>query len=95
MIRFNDPAAAAISYYRWTFRDTSYDSVIEEGLQSLPTTPPELLALVFPEEIRRRELGVGKRSDMAYWGEWSDDGSVKPIREPSTATLTSCLSTDR
>lgn len=85
---FNDPAAAVISYYRWTFQDTSYDSVIEEGLQNLPTTPPELLALVFPEEIRRRELGVGKRSDMAYWGEWSDDGSVKPIREPSTATLT-------
>lgn len=85
---FNDPAAAAISYYRWTFSDTRYDSVIEEGLGSLPSTPPDLLALVFPQEIRRRELGVGKRSDMAYWGEWSDDGSVKPIREPSTATLT-------
>ena len=25
---------------------------------------------------------------MAYWGEWSDDGSVKPIKEPSAATLT-------
>ena len=85
---FNDPAAAAISYYRWTFRDTMYDSAIEEGLQQLTTNPPELLALVFPQEIRRRELGVGKRSDMAYWGEWTDDGSVKPIREPSTATLT-------
>ncbi|RKU30434.1 hypothetical protein C6497_04415 [Candidatus Poribacteria bacterium] len=85
---FNDPAAAAISYYRWTFRDTSFDTVIEAGLQDLPTDPPELLALVFPQEIRRRELGVGKRSDMAYWGEWTDDGSVSPIREPSTATLT-------
>ena len=30
----------------------------------------------------------GKRADMAYWGEWSDDGSVKPIQEPSTATFT-------
>ena len=25
---------------------------------------------------------------MAYWGEWSDDGSVQPIREPSTAAMT-------
>jgi hypothetical protein len=57
-------------------------------LQKLPSTSPELLALVIPQEVRRRELGVGKRADMAYWGEWSDDGSVKPIQEPSTATLT-------
>ena len=85
---FNDPAAAALSYYRWTFNDTCFDEAIVEGLQRLPSTPPELLALVFPEEYRRREPGVGKRSDMAYWGEWSDDGSVKPIKEPSTATLT-------
>ena len=85
---FNDPAAAAISYYRWTFNDANYDAAITENLQELPSTSPELLALVFPQETRRREPGVGKRSDMAYWGEWSDDGSVKPIREPSTATLT-------
>ena len=44
--------------------------------------------MIFPQEIRRREPGVGKRADMAYWGEWSDDGSVKPIQEPSTATFT-------
>ena len=44
--------------------------------------------MIFPQEVRRRELGVGKRADMAYWGEWSDDGSVRPIQEPSTATLT-------
>ena len=43
---------------------------------------------MFPQEYRRREPGVGKRADMAYWGEWSDDGSVKPAKEPSTATLT-------
>ncbi len=85
---FNDPAAAALSYYRWTFEDTGFDAAIRAGLEDLPDEPPELLALVFPQETRRREPGVGKRSDMAYWGEWSDDGSVKPIREPSTATLT-------
>lgn len=85
---YNDPAASALSYYRWTFDDSEYDEAICEGLQELPSTQPELLALVFPQQIRRRELGVGKRADMAYWGEWSDDGSVKPIREPSTATLT-------
>ena len=85
---FNDPAAAALSYYRWTFEDTGFDAAIRSGLADLPDEPPELLALVFPQENRRREPGVGKRADMAYWGEWFDDGSVKPIREPSTATLT-------
>ena len=85
---FNDPAAAALSYYRWTFEDTEFDAAIHAGLEDLPDEPPELLALIFPQETRRREPGVGKRSDMAYWGEWSDDGSVKPIQEPSTATLT-------
>ena len=85
---FNDPAAAALSYYRWTFEDTAYDAQIRSELEKLPDEPPELLALIFPQEIRRREPGVGKRADMAYWGEWSDDGSVKPIREPSTATMT-------
>ena len=85
---YNDPAAAALSYYRWTFKDTGYDDQICVGLNDLPDEPPELLALIFPQETRRRELGVGKRSDMAYWGEWSDDGSVRPIQEPSTATLT-------
>lgn len=85
---FNDPAAAALSYYRWTFGDTGFDAEIRAGLEDLPAEPPELLALIFPQETRRREPGVGKRSDMAYWGEWSDDGSVKPIQEPSTATLT-------
>ena len=85
---YNDPAAAALSYYRWTFGDTGFDAEIRTGLTSIPDTPPELLALMFPEQIRRREPGVGKRADMAYWGEWSDDGSVKPIQEPSTATFT-------
>ncbi len=85
---YNDPAAAAISYYRWTFNDIGYDDVITDILQELPSTSPDLLALVFPQETRRREPGVGKRADKAYSGELSDDGSVTPIREPSTATLT-------
>ena len=84
----NDPAAAALSYYRWTFADTGFDPEIRSGVEALPESPPERLALVFPEEQRMRGPGVGRRADMAYWGEWSEDGSVKPIREPSTATLT-------
>ena len=84
---YNDPGAAAISYYRWTFGDTAFDQRIRDQLSDLPPLPTHL-ALLFPQEIRRRERGVGRRSDMAYWGEWSDDGSVQPIREPSTATLT-------
>ena len=85
---YNDPAAAALSYYRWTFEDPDFDAATCAVLADLPDEPPERLALIFPQETRRREPGVGKRADMAYWGEWSDDGSVKPIQEPSTATLT-------
>ncbi|MCY3739348.1 MAG: hypothetical protein OXG13_23350, partial [Gemmatimonadaceae bacterium] len=85
---YNDPAAAALSWYRWTFADTGLDPEIRSGLDALPEEPPEQLALVFPEQRRMRAPGVGKRADMAYWGEWSEDGSVKPVREPSTATLT-------
>ena len=85
---YNDPAAAALGYYRWTFADTGFDAAICAALADLPDEPPALLALIFPQQTRRREPGVGKRSDMAYWGEWSDDGSVQPIQEPSTATLT-------
>ena len=71
---YNDPAAAALGYYRWTFADTGFDAAICAALADLPDEPPALLALIFPQETRRREPGVGKRSDMAYWGEWSDDG---------------------
>ncbi len=84
---YHDPGAAAISYYRWTFGDTAFDSCIRDQLDGVPPAP-EHLALIFPQEVRRRELGVGRRADMAYWGEWSDDGSVQPIREPSTAAMT-------
>ena len=84
---YHDPAAAAISYYRWTFGDTAFDQWIREQLSEMPP-PPRHLALIFPQEVRRREPGVGRRADMAYWGEWSNDGSVQPIREPSTAAMT-------
>ena len=82
------PGPAALGYYRLTFQDTTFDQRIRDGLGKIPPAPPELLALICPQETKRREVGVGRRSDMVYWGEWSDDGLVKPIREPSTATLT-------
>lgn len=85
---FADPAAAAVSYYRWTFDDTSLDAEIVDLLEQLPPPSETKWAMVFPEERTRREPGVGKRSDMIYWGEWSEDGSVEPLREPCTATLT-------
>ena len=56
---YNDPAAAALSYYRWTFADTGFDEKICAGLGELPDEEsPELLALIFPQEVCRRELGV-------------------------------------
>ncbi|SVB86796.1 uncharacterized protein METZ01_LOCUS239650, partial [marine metagenome] len=36
----------------------------------------------------RREPGIGKRRDMLYWGEFGEDGSARPLREPSTAAST-------
>ena len=85
---YNEPAAAALSYYRSAFSDNSLDNSIILQLADLPRHTPAELALVFPETYAIREGGVGKRADMARWGEWSEDGIIKPIREPSPATLT-------
>ena len=83
---FTDPGAAAVAYYRWTFGDDSLDEEILRVLERLPAAAEGKWAMVFPEERTRREPGVGKRNDMIYWGEWSDDGSVQPLREPCAAT---------
>ncbi len=49
---------------------------------------PDQLALIFPQTYTIRGSGVGKRADMVRWGEWSENGIIKPIQEPSPATLT-------
>ena len=85
---YYDPAAAAVSYYRWTFADTSFDSGILDIVKRFPDEPSYELAMVFLQEWRRRGPAIGRRKDMIYWGIWSDDGSVEPIQEPSTAMLT-------
>jgi len=84
---FGDPAAMVLSHYRWTFGDTSLDERILRVLERMPPESTAEWAMVLPEVRARREPGVGKRTDMIYWGEWSDDGSVRPLREPSTAAL--------
>ena len=85
---FGDSAGAAVGYYRWTFADTSLDDEIAKMLAAMPTESDRPWAMVFPQERRRRESGVGKRTDMIYWGEFSEEGSVAPLNEPSTAALT-------
>ncbi|HIE28411.1 TPA: hypothetical protein EYP66_14120 [Candidatus Poribacteria bacterium] len=82
-----DPGAAAVGYYRWTFDDDSLDERILKVFSNIPPDSDAKLAMIFPQEYRRREPGVGKRNDMVYWGVWTEDGSVTPIREPSTAAL--------
>ena len=84
---YADPAAAALSYYRRTFADSSLDDAMCAVLARQPAEPEAPWAMVFPQERKRREPGVGKRSDMIYWGHWAEDGSVQPSREPSTAAL--------
>ena len=85
---FGDPAAAAVAHYRWTFADTSLDDAIGAKLSEIPPESDQPWAMIFPQQRRRREPGVGKRTDMIYWGEFADDGSVMPLKEPSTAALT-------
>ena len=85
---YTDPGAAAVGYYRWTFRDLSLDDQIKRVLDQMPEDTELPLAMVFPQEHRRREPGVGKRADMIYWGYWSDDGSARPGIDPCTSTLT-------
>ena len=84
---YADPGAAALSYYRWTFEDNSLDDRTLGVIREMPDESQGPLAMVFPEEYRIRGAGVGKRADMVRWGHWSEDGSVKPTCEPSTATL--------
>lgn len=84
---FADPGAAAVSYYRWAFDDTSLDQQIMEVLAAAPPASAEPRAMVFPQDRVRREPGVGKRNDMIYWGRWREDGGVEPSVEPSTAAL--------
>ena len=85
---YNDPAAAALSYYRWTFEDTGFDDEIRAGLAELPDEPSRVVGVGFPTRDTSSRTRCRQTGDMAYWGEWSDDGSVKPIQEPSTATMT-------
>ena len=85
---YNEPAAAALSYYRSIFSDDSLDNLIVSQLADLPKKAPDQLALIFPQTYTIRDGGVGKRADMVRWGEWSENGIIKPIQEPSPATLT-------
>ena len=84
---FGDPAAAALAYYRWTFADASLDLGIADQIGRMPSESDGPWVMMFPQDRKRRELGVGRRTDMIYWGEWSEDGTVTPLREPSTAAL--------
>ncbi|MGY8823808.1 MAG: hypothetical protein ACKVJG_07700 [Candidatus Latescibacterota bacterium] len=86
---YADPAAAAISYYRWTFADTSLDEALVEVLVEMPPAPPMgEWVLLSPEQRVRREAGVGKRRDMLFWGQWTTRGTIELSNEPSTAALT-------
>lgn len=81
----SDPAAAAVSQYRVSFGDTSYDDAALRVIESAPAENDADWVLMEPERRGRRERGVGRRGDMLYWGEFHEDGSATPLREPSTA----------
>ncbi|MEE2657266.1 MAG: hypothetical protein VX733_02100 [Candidatus Latescibacterota bacterium] len=84
---FADPAATAITHYRARFDDDSFDRDIAQVLAGAPAESDTEWAMILPQSRSRREPGVGKRMDMVYWGEWEENGSTRPLREPSTAAL--------
>lgn len=84
---FGDPAAVALWHYRLAFQDPSLDGDMQRVLAEIPDESQCEWVMLHPEQRRRRESGVGKRNDMIYWGEWADDGSARPLTEPSTAAL--------
>jgi len=85
---YADPAAAALSYYRWTFADVSLDEAMIEVLAEMPEATDAEWVLLSPEQRLRRSAGVGKRRDMLYWGEWTAEHTVQLTQQPSTAALT-------
>ena len=85
---YSDPGAAAISYYRQQFGDDSLDEDIQVQIERLPEVQDGELVMMFPQSRKRDWPGIGKRSDMTYWGIWNGDGSVTATTEPSTAALT-------
>ena len=85
---YADPAAAALCHYRQTFADRSMDDAIRAQFGRFAPASSRPLAMVFPEEQRRRVPGVGRRKDMIHWAEWHEDGSTRPTRAPCTAALT-------
>ena len=85
---YADPAAAALCHYRQTFADRSMDDAIRAQFGRFAPASSRPLAMVFPEDQRRRVPGVGRRKDMIHWAEWHEDGSTRPTRAPCTAALT-------
>ena len=85
---YADPAAAAISYYRNTFTDYSFDEKIIDISKNIPSYNSSELALVIPEKNKIRQPGVGNRKDMVYWQTLNEDGTFKLSTEPSTSFFT-------
>jgi len=85
---YADPAAAAISYYRDTFLDYSFDKQIVEISKNIPSYNSSELALFFPEKKKIRQSGIGNRKDMVYWQFLNEDGTFKLSNEPSTSFFT-------
>ena len=85
---YADPSAAALSYYRWAFRDDSLDSGIGDMISRMPSEEKGELVLMVPESPRMVLPGPGKRADMVHWGvQTQSQRHVSPVSEPCTAAL--------
>ena len=57
---YADPAAAALSYYRWTFADSSLDDAMCAVLARQPVEPETPWAMVFPPGAEASRAGGGQ-----------------------------------
>ncbi len=85
---YADPAAAAVSYYRDTFADLSFDEIIIKTIEDIPSYNKTELALVVPEFKKIRKSGIGNRKDMLYWQTFNKDGRCDFSDEPPTSFFT-------
>jgi len=84
---YADTVANNLNYYRYTFSDFSYDSLVEKLLNEIPHESDKELMLSFPETERIRLTDIGNRKDMIYWY-YLDDLKPSHYDEPSSSFFT-------
>ena len=84
---YADTIANNLNYFRYTFSDFSYDSLVEKLLNQIPEHSDKELMLSFPEFERIRFKEIGNRKDMIYW-HYIDELKISYYDEPPSSFFT-------